>query len=806
MKKILLLLLLVGGFAQAQIVNIPDANFKTKLLQSSATYPYNVIGYDLDWNPIIIDVNNDGEMQVSEALMVYHLNVRLSNISNLTGIEAFSNLQSLNCEWNLITSLDTSGLVNLISLRAFRCSLTSLNVSASTNLTSLSCDNNFLTSLNVSNLTNLEGLNCSNNQLTNIDLNANVNLKRLYCSGNQITNLGISHLIGLTNLTCQNNPLLSLSINSLSNLQSLSFGNTGLGAVDVNSHVNLVELYFYGGLQTSMDISNLMNLEMLTFSNTNLTSIDASNNPNVVEFFVLNNPNLTYLNVKDGTDYYVGIQNCPNLINICANETDITSINANLVSGGGNNPNAVVTSYCSFTPGGDYNTITGNVIFDITNDGCDVTDLPQPFVKVKINDGTTEGASFGNQNANYIFYTQAGNFTVTPDVENPSFFNFSPTNRAVNFPDNNNNLVIQDFCVTANGIHPDLEIVIAPVIPARPGFNAVYKIVYKNKGNQVLSQPYGINFFYNQNQMAFVSASQAPDSQNVGAMNWNYSNLKPFESRSIEVTMHINSPIDANPVNSGDVLQLTTSILPMAGDETTQDNLFQLNQTVVNSYDPNDKYCLEGEVESPVKIGDYLHYIINFENIGTAEAINVVVKDVMDTAKFDEKSLQILSSSHPVEAKISGNVAEFVFQNINLAAAGNGGGGGGHGNILLKIKTRTNLTIGDVVTNKADIFFDYNAPIVTNLASTVFQSLSVNEHVVDHSVAVYPNPTNDKVNVRSDNAIQSIQLFDVQGRLLFTRIADEVTETVDLSAKATGVYFMRITTTQGVKIEKILKK
>lgn len=790
---------------QAQIVTIPDANFKAKLLQSSSTYPSNVIGYDLNQSPITIDVNNDGEIQISEALMVYHLNVRLSNISNLTGIEAFSNLQSLNCEWNLLTSLDTSGLVNLISLRASRCSLTSLNVSASTYLTSLSCDNNFLTSLNVSNLTNLEGLNCSNNQLTNIDLNANVNLKRLYCSGNQIMNLGISHLIDLTNLTCQNNPLISLSINSLSNLQSLSFGNTGLGAVDVNSHVNLVELYFYGGLQTSMDISNLVNLEMLTFSNTNLTSIDASNNPNVVEFFVSNNPNLTFLNVKDGTDYYVGIQNCPNLINICANETDITSINSNLVSGGGNNPNAVVTSYCSFTPGGDYNTITGNVLFDITNDGCDVTDLPQPFIKVKINDGTTEGASFVDLAGMYKFYTQAGNFTVTPDVENSSFFNFSPVNAVINFPDNNNNIATQDFCVTANGVHPDLEIVIAPVIPARPGFNAVYKIVYKNKGNQVLSQPYGINFFYNQNLLTFVSATQAPDSQNVGAMNWNYSNLMPFESRSVEVTMHVNTPTDANPVNNGDILQLTASILPMAGDETTQDNLFQLNQTVVNSYDPNDKYCLEGEVESPMKIGDYLHYIINFENIGTAEAINVVVKDVIDTAKFDEKSLQILNSSHPVEAKITGNVAEFIFQNINLAAAGNGGGGG-HGNILLKIKTRTNLTIGDVITNKADIFFDYNAPIVTNLASTVFQSLSVNEQVIDHSVTVYPNPTNDKVNVRSTNVIQSIQLFDVQGRLLFTRIADEVTETIDLSTKAAGVYFMRIATAQGIKVEKILKK
>jgi hypothetical protein len=46
----------------------------------------------------------------------------------------------------------------------------------------------------------------------------------------------------------------------------------------------------------------------------------------------------------------------------------------------------------------------------------------------------------------------------------------------------------QNFCITANGVHPDLEIVIAPIIPARPGFSAEYQIVYKNKGNQVMSQ------------------------------------------------------------------------------------------------------------------------------------------------------------------------------------------------------------------------------------------------------------------------------------------------------------------------------
>ena len=167
--------------------------------------------------------------------------------------------------------------------------------------------------------------------------------------------------------------------------------------------------------------------------------------------------------------------------------------------------------------------------------------------------------------------------------------------------------------------------------------------------------------------------------------------------------------------------------------------------------------------------------------------------------KFDEKTLQILDSSHPVRAKINSNIAEFIFEGINLQH-------GGHGNILLKIKTRDNLVVGDVVTNKADIFFDYNLPITTNLASTTFQALGVDEHQSASGVAIYPNPTNGLVSVKASSIIRSVQLFDVQGRILQTRISGEVNEILDLTTQAAGVYFMKITTDTGVTTERIIRK
>ncbi len=64
-----------------------------------------------------------------------------------------------------------------------------------------------------------------------------------------------------------------------------------------------------------------------------------------------------------------------------------------------------------------------------------------------------------------------------------------------------------------------------------------------------------------------------------------------------------------------------------------------MNQTVVNSFDPNDKTCLEGATIPPSAVGKYVHYMIRFENKGTAEAQNVVVKDMIDTENLILSSL-----------------------------------------------------------------------------------------------------------------------------------------------------------------------
>ena len=276
-----------------------------------------------------------------------------------------------------------------------------------------------------------------------------------------------------------------------------------------------------------------------------------------------------------------------------------------------------------------------------------------------------------------------------------------------------------------------------------------------------------------------------------------------------ECVMRINASTESSPVNSGDVI-ITSASTYDVGDVFPADNLSTLSQIAVNSFDPNDKTCLEGDFVNPSKIGQYLHYNINFENTGTADAINVVVKDVIDITKFDINSLQVIYASDNVRTDVKGNVAEFIFQNINLSQAN--GGPGGHGNVLFKIKTLPTLPTNTEVKNKANIYFDYNFPVITNEAKTTFAVLNNLGFVIDTSVSIYPNPTCSKININvncndninCNNAIKSIEVFDIQGRILEKIIGNE--DSIDLSNKNNGIYFLKINTDKGSKVEKIVKE
>ena len=164
--KTLLFLLTMVIFSQCEKENpqvtIPDNNFLNTLIELG------------------IDTNGDGVISPAEAEVIISLDVSSDSISDMTGIEKFINLDTLECSGNQLTTLDVSNNNALRKLLCYGSQLTSLNVSKNIELTWLGCGSNRLTTIDVSNNIALLRLFCSYNQLTTLDVSNNTALSRLY--------------------------------------------------------------------------------------------------------------------------------------------------------------------------------------------------------------------------------------------------------------------------------------------------------------------------------------------------------------------------------------------------------------------------------------------------------------------------------------------------------------------------------------------------------------------------------------------------------------------------------------------------
>jgi uncharacterized delta-60 repeat protein len=440
--------------------------------------------------------------------------------------------------------------------------------------------------------------------------------------------------------------------------------------------------------------------------------------------------------------------------------------------------------------GGDAHVLQGTVRYDLDNDGCETTDMMYANIKLRVTAGSVISDFVTNTSGAYSIPFPAGNFTVTPIFENTTYQTVSPASKALSFPADGI-VVNQDFCILAQGIHPDLEVSVLPVTVARPGVNATYKIVYKNKGNQVQSGSVALTF--NDAVMDYVSANPSA-AMTPNNATWTFASLFPNETRTTSITFNLNTPMETPAVNGGDVLAFSASISPSAGDDTPSDNIFGFNQTVVNSYDPNDKTCLEGATVGTVAIGNYVHYMIRFENKGTYAAQNITVTDVIDPAKFDIATLIPLHGSHSFVTRISGNQASFFFENINLDFADNNN----DGYVSFKIKTKSTLAQGNSFSNAASIFFDYNPAILTNTAVTTISMLGVADFDATKYFTVYPNPASHTLNLHKNQEISvtSYSIYNTIGQLLMVRTGDQM-DNIDISHLQTGNYFIKVVTDKG---------
>ncbi|MFK7782960.1 T9SS type A sorting domain-containing protein, partial [Psychroserpens sp.] len=279
-------------------------------------------------------------------------------------------------------------------------------------------------------------------------------------------------------------------------------------------------------------------------------------------------------------------------------------------------------------------------------------------------------------------------------------------------------------------------------------------------------------------------------------------NLQPGDVEYIDIS--ITCPVT---VALDDIVTNTATYLTDTNDLVASNNYSTLSEVVVGSWDPNDKMESHGPkvlYDEFSTSDEWLYYTIRFQNLGTAEAIFVRIDDELD-ASLDETSFQMLRSSHDYVVTRTENSLEWFFEDINLPAEQDDAEGS-NGFVYFRIKPQAGYGIGDIIPNTAAIYFDFNAPVITNRFETEFveELLSVSEFDFN-GFELYPNPANNLLNIKLNNITNAkLSIYDIQGKLVFKNSISEQELELNVSDLQSGLYFVKLNTDTKEFVKKLI--
>lgn len=289
---------------------------------------------------------------------------------------------------------------------------------------------------------------------------------------------------------------------------------------------------------------------------------------------------------------------------------------------------------------------------------------------------------------------------------------------------------------------------------------------------------------------------------------WNFADLRLQAANLTGTLFSLNLKMKTT-ATIGNSYCIKSGVVSTYTETNITDNVFNKCWVIGGPFDPNDKSVTPAGTTSlgivPMSTSE-LVYHINFQNCGTAPAINVKIKDQLDN-NLDWNTIEILGSSFPVQTNISGTgQATFLFDNILLPDS-NVNEKKSHGFVTYKIKLKPSLPIGTTIKNTAGIYFDYNAPVNTNTTVTTLSVTvtGVNE-LASSDLKIYPNPTTGVFTIESKNvSIKKIKIYNLIGEeVRFEVQMKNEKPSIDLSTQSKGVYFVELTDNSGQSIIKKL--
>ncbi len=808
---------------RAQYVTIPDTAFVSWLQQN---YPTCMNGNQMDTTCA----------GIARAFLV---NVGSKNISNLYGVQFFDSLTYLDCSRNLLSSLPPlpSKLKQLI---AFENTLTTLppipdslatlrvNNNRLTNLpalpitlTFMECGANQITSLPAMPAL-LKTLTCSNNQLTTLPVLPD-SLNRLECSYNSISALPSLPSV-LVNLIVSHNPLTVLPALP-STLQMLHMDQCYITSISALPPV-LRTLICNDNLLTSLPTLPL-SLKSFTCDYNQLTSLPSlpaglnrllcrynllttlPSLPDSLFFLWCRGNNLSSLpTLPDSLSFFDCGENpalycLPRLTHIGALVFDSSNITCLPNYGVVYNSEPNISRYQLCTPDNAngcqiYWNISGKVFKDSTGNCQQDTGEANPvYMKVKLYQaGNVIQQTYTTAAGVYAFEQGKGNYTLNLDTAGLPFVVTCPVGgvNTVTLIELNSQQT-RDFALQCKqGFDIGTQSISSNSIfrPAR--FNVI-----KIKAGDVAQ-------FYRQNcntfnlagqlvttitgQLRYVSPAPGalvPTSVLGNTINYTIADWSAIDP---ETAFNIITQTDTT-AQSGTFACFDVTVSPTAGDNYPQNNSYKFCFPMVTSFDPNDKAVYP--VSNVDITGDkWLTYTVRFQNTGNAPAEHIYIADTIDT-DVDIETFQLLAYSFQPQVIIKGNAVRFNFANINLPDSVNDEPNS-HGYVQYKVKVKDNATVGTVINNTAFIYFDFNAPVVTNTTTNTL-TLPNGINTIANSTAtmqLYPNPANEVVMINlSDNLTGcTLTLSDVTGRSLNALPVVGAHSQISTANLSSGVYLI----------------
>ena len=295
-------------------INFPDDNFR-------------------DYVSNDLDPNNDMCLSEDEIAGINRIVVADMGISDLKGIEFFTELTILDCSDNCLDHIDISANTKL---KTFRCSggnagyfdeendewitdnqmdIERLDLSYNTALTDVDVSDIGLREIDVSMLTELDSFLCDNNDIASFDFSNNPKITVISIRNSNVSSVTFGDNPLLKNLDVAFNDLTELDLSSMEGLMYLSATENRLGSIDVSACPILMSLEVEDNELTDLDIGNNEYLESLYCSNNDIGTLDLSNAP-YLEFLACSNCGLTSLD----------LQNNGLLVNIYASQNNLEEL------------------------------------------------------------------------------------------------------------------------------------------------------------------------------------------------------------------------------------------------------------------------------------------------------------------------------------------------------------------------------------------------------------------------------------------------------------------------------------------------